>query len=178
MLVKTNLENARREQKIHYDKRAKTLNYVIGDKVLLDTRVIKPGTSKKLNPKYQGPYRVSKVNKNSTVEITSYNGAKTILTHVNRIKPLFETMVWRDEECVDFYDLRNNQNKPVRDDESDSFIENSLKEKEKEKEKGIEKRKERKEPEQETLPLKERLTERRTGLRPQRVLKPPSRFIE
>lgn len=36
----------------------------------------------------------------------SSDGVKTILTHVNRIKPLFETMIWKDEECVDFDDIR------------------------------------------------------------------------
>ena len=45
------------------------------------------------------------MNENSTVEITSYDGANTIHTHVHRIKPLFETIVWKNEECIDFNDL-------------------------------------------------------------------------
>ena len=77
----------------------------VGDKVLLDVRVVLPGTSKKLNPIYQGPYRVLKVNSNHTVEIRSYDGSRIQVTHVNRLKPLLESMIWRDEECVDFNDL-------------------------------------------------------------------------
>jgi hypothetical protein len=67
------------------------------------------GTSKKLNPRYQGPFRVSKVFPNHTVEIRTYNGNGTQLTHVNRLKALTECMVWRDEECVDFDDFRSSQ---------------------------------------------------------------------
>ena len=106
-LARTNLLDARTRQKLQYDKRAKESQFELGDRVLLDVRVIKTGTSKKLNPRYQGPYRISRVNDNGTVEIRSYNGAKTQLTHVNRLKALTECMVWRDEECVDFDDLRN-----------------------------------------------------------------------
>jgi hypothetical protein len=94
------------QQKTQYDKRAIETKFELGDRVLWDVRVTKTGTSKKLNPRYQGPYRISKVNSHSTVEIRSYKGGKTELTHVNRLKALTECMVWRDEECVDFDDLR------------------------------------------------------------------------
>lgn len=106
LLAKSILKSARKEQKIQYDKRAKLFHHNVGDKVLLDARIVKSGTSKKLNPRYQGPFCVRKVFPNDTVEIMSSDGVKTILTHVNRIKPLFETMVWKDEECVQFDDIR------------------------------------------------------------------------
>lgn len=106
VLARNNLIDARKKQKIQYDKRAKELPYDVGDKVLLDVRVIVPGTSKKLNPIYQGPYRVMKVNTNGTVVIRSYDGARIQTVHINRLKQLLETMIWRDEECVDFDDLR------------------------------------------------------------------------
>ncbi len=105
-LAKENLAKAREEQKEQYDARAKEANYVIGDKVLLDVRTRVKGTSKKLNPKYEGPYRVLKVHDNSTVEIVACPGKQTQLVHVNRIKPLYETMVWKDEPCIDFFDVR------------------------------------------------------------------------
>ena len=106
-LARRNLLDARIRQKLQYDKRAKLFKFQLGDRVLLDVRVSQTGTSKKLNPRYQGPYRISKVYDNDTVEIRSYNGATTQLTHVNRLKALTECMVWRDEKCVDFDDLRN-----------------------------------------------------------------------
>ena len=75
------------------------------------------GTSKKFNPKNLGPFRVSKVFPNHTVEIRSYNGNGTQLTYVNRLKALTECMIWRDEECVDFDDLRNSKlkDRPMED---------------------------------------------------------------
>ena len=72
-LAKENLLEARRQQNIQFDKRAKDENFEVGDRVLLDVRVTQLGTSKKLNPRYQGPFRVSKVFPNHTVEIRTYN---------------------------------------------------------------------------------------------------------
>ncbi len=120
-LAKTNLLEARRQQKAQYDKRAKEEKFEVGDRVLLDVRVTKLGTSKKLNPRYQGPFRVSKVFPNHTVEIRAYNGNGTQLTHVNRLKALTECMIWRDEECVDFDDLRESKlnEARLRDEDSD-----------------------------------------------------------
>ncbi|KAI9556063.1 hypothetical protein GHT06_018630 [Daphnia sinensis] len=113
-LARENLLEARRQQKIQYDKRAEEKNFEVGDRVLLDVRVIQLGTSKKLNPRYQGPFRVSKVFPNHTVEIRAYNGNGTQLTHVNRLKALTECMIWRDEECVDFDDLRESKLRATR----------------------------------------------------------------
>jgi hypothetical protein len=105
-LVRANLQAARDQQKAQYDVRAKKLQYHVGDKVLLDVRAWKRGTSRKLNPRYKGPYRVKKVNSNETVEIQEVGGKQTQLVHVNRIKPLYETMIWKDEPCVEFFDVR------------------------------------------------------------------------
>ena len=105
-LAKDNLRHARDAQKEQYDKRAKEAIYFPGDKVLLDVRKRIQGTSKKLNPRYKGPYNVVKMNENGTVLIIASTGKQTQLVHVNRIKPLYESMIWKDEPCVDFYDLR------------------------------------------------------------------------
>jgi hypothetical protein len=124
-LAKENLLEARRQQKAQYDKRAKKEKFEVGDRVLLDVRVTKLGTSKKLNPRYQGPFRVSKVFPNHTVEIRAYNGNGTQLTHVNRLKALTECMIWRDEECVDFDDLRQSKLTNARQRDGDSDDEGS-----------------------------------------------------
>lgn len=97
-MVRANLVQERRHQKEQYDKRAKEMKYCIGDKVLLDLRGVVPQDKcKKFLPKYEGPYRVLKVYENGTVEIT----AEGVTKHVNmkRIIPLYETMIWQDEEC-------------------------------------------------------------------------------
>jgi hypothetical protein len=105
-LVKRNLLDARRQQKNQYDRRAKEEKFEIGDRVPLDVRKTKLGTSKKLNARYHGPFLISKVFPNHTAEIRTYNRSGTQLTRVNRLKILKECMIWRDKECVDFEDLR------------------------------------------------------------------------
>lgn len=107
-LVRQNLEKAMRQQKKQYDKRAKDFEYQVGDKVLLDVRAIKPGTSKKLYPRFRGPYRITKVHNNRTVEIQATTGSASKLYHTNRIKPFLEPMVWTDDSVPHFEDLRIN----------------------------------------------------------------------
>ena len=46
-LVRQNLQEARRQQSIQYDKRAKEENFEVGDRVLLDVRRTQLWTSKK-----------------------------------------------------------------------------------------------------------------------------------
>nr|CAH0101626.1 unnamed protein product [Daphnia galeata] len=78
-LVKKNLERARLQQKQQYDKRAKNFEYQVGDKVLLDVRAVIPG------------------------------GGKVQLVHVNRIKPLLEAMICKDDPCPEFRDVGTNE---------------------------------------------------------------------
>uniref|UniRef100_A0A0P4ZJF0 RNA-directed DNA polymerase n=2 Tax=Daphnia magna TaxID=35525 RepID=A0A0P4ZJF0_9CRUS len=96
--VREETEKARNRQREQYNKRAKEKKYVVGDKVLLDIRVVKDGDSRKFTSKYKGPYRVVKVYNNNTVDIadSSYVCQRT---HVNRLKPLYETMLWKTEPC-------------------------------------------------------------------------------
>jgi hypothetical protein len=105
-LVKINLSQAREQQKAQYDKRVKEQKFNVGDKVLLDMRTPLAGISKKLIPRFIGPFRILKVSNNSTVEIQQDVGKQTQLVHVNRIKPLFESMIWKDEPGVDFFYVR------------------------------------------------------------------------
>ena len=70
--------------------------YKIGDRVLLDIRVVEKGNNRKFTSKFQGPWRVIRVYSNGTADITD-NTYKVKTVHVNRLKPLYETMLWRDE---------------------------------------------------------------------------------
>ncbi|XP_057370033.1 uncharacterized protein LOC130691140 [Daphnia carinata] len=106
LLVKDNLAQAREQQRAQYDKRAREYDFKVGDKVLLDVRTPMAGTSKKLIPRFAGPYRVIKVNSNQTVEIQECPGKQTQRVHVNRIKPLYESMIWKEEPTVDHADPR------------------------------------------------------------------------
>ena len=89
-------KKAREQQREQYNKRAKLFNYKPGDRVLLDVRVVKKGDNRKFTSKFKGPYRIIKVNKNRTVEIAD-SSFKAQLVHCNRLKPLYETMLWTDE---------------------------------------------------------------------------------
>ena len=91
---------ARERQREQYNKRALLHNYKPGDRVLLDIREVKKGDNKKFTSKFKGPYRVIKVNNNHTVEIAD-SSFQIKLVHSNRLKPLFETMLWTDEPMPD-----------------------------------------------------------------------------
>ena len=65
------------------------------------------GTSKKLIPRFIGPYRVTKVNSNKTVEIREGPGKQSQLVHINRLKPLCESMIWGDLPGIPFVDVVN-----------------------------------------------------------------------
>ena len=60
----------------------------MGDKVFLDVRAVTPVVSKKLLPRFEGPYRILKICNNHAVEILPTKGGKVQLVHVNRIKLL------------------------------------------------------------------------------------------
>jgi hypothetical protein len=89
-------KKTREQQREQYNKRAKLFNYKTGDRVLLDVRVVQKGDNRKFTSKFKGPYRIIKVNKNRTVEIAD-SSFKAQLVHCNRLKPLYETMLWTDE---------------------------------------------------------------------------------
>ena len=117
-LVKQNTRDARIRQKELYDKRAKTNNYQVGDKVLKEVVVVKHGLSKKFTAKYVGPYRILEILSELTVRIQAEGVDKSEIIHVNRIKPLFETQLWKDEPCDPYdqpeieNDFTNNRKRP------------------------------------------------------------------
>jgi cytochrome b involved in lipid metabolism len=68
---------------LFYDRNATNVTYDIGNKVLLSNEASKPNLSKKLTPKYTGPYEVIK--RNSPTNITIRIKNKNHDVHVNRI---------------------------------------------------------------------------------------------
>lgn len=116
-LVRHNLVEERKHQKKQYDKRARDLKYEIGDKVLLDIRRVPPDKSKKFMPRFEGPYRILKVYENGTVDITGNGVEKRV--NACRIKPLFETMLWRDDPCPQYSKIPFDS-KPLRKEVSTS----------------------------------------------------------
>jgi hypothetical protein len=115
-------EKAREQQREQYNKRVKTLCYRVGDKVLHDVKVRSKTENKKFISKYRGPFRVSKVYDNGTMDITN-NSFTTKRVHVNRLRPLYDTMVWRDEFCPDLEDPIILPDPPVPTDVEDQATE-------------------------------------------------------
>lgn len=126
-------EKARERQREQYNKRAKLHNYKVGDRVLLDIRVVQKGNSRKFTSKFQGPWRVIRVYPNRTADITD-NTYKVKTVHVNRLKPLYETMLWRDEpepEILPTIEERDHFRKHMStqtgvEDEAETVVENEL----------------------------------------------------
>ena len=82
-LVAENLREAQQTQKQWYDKRARMMEFNVGDKVLL----LLPTESKKLFARWQGPYKVvSRIGKvNYQVEMAGRRKPKRIF-HVNMLR--------------------------------------------------------------------------------------------
>ena len=65
--------------------------------------------SKKLLPWFEDPCRILKICNNHTVEILPTKGGKVQLVYVNRRKPLLDAMIWKDDPCPEFKDVRTNE---------------------------------------------------------------------
>ena len=94
-------EKARQKQKTQYDKKASEHRFQIGDRVLMDTKVVNKGDSRKFTSLYRGPYRVIRVYENYTVDICDASFKKQRV-HVNRLKHLPDAMLFGDENCPPF----------------------------------------------------------------------------
>ncbi|KAK4021654.1 hypothetical protein OUZ56_003564 [Daphnia magna] len=70
------------------------------------------GSSRKLIPRFMRPFRIVKVNDNHSLEFQECAGKQTQLVHVNWIKPPYESMIWKEEPCVEFEDNRKEDTSP------------------------------------------------------------------
>ncbi|KZS18245.1 Uncharacterized protein APZ42_015663 [Daphnia magna] len=94
-------KKARERQREQYNKRAVIQDYKVGDKVLLRIKLFPHAESKKFVSKFQGLYRITKVYENKIVDIAD-NSLVSKRVHFNRLRPLFEAMIWKDETCPTF----------------------------------------------------------------------------
>ena len=70
--------------KTYYDKRAKPQWYEIGDSVMLQKETFVMDKSKKLQPRYDGPYEILEIQPPNC--IIRYKNNKRLKVHFNRIK--------------------------------------------------------------------------------------------
>ena len=96
---------------------------------MLDIRVVEKGNNRKFTSKFQGSFRVIRVYPSRTADITD-NTYKITTVHVNRLKPLYETMLWKNEslpEMLPTFEGRDHFLKDMStqtgvDDEPDSLL--------------------------------------------------------
>ena len=79
-----NILNHKEKNKIQYDKHVRPVSYKVGDKVLLERETFLIDKSKKLQPRYEGPYEIIEINPpNCTIR---YKRNKQLKVHFNRIR--------------------------------------------------------------------------------------------
>ena len=101
-LAREAMVKAREEQQKQYNKRAKLLNYKVGDMVLLKKRVVEENENRKLCVNWTGPWRVILVYEGSNLVDTANNSYVPNKVNVNNIKPIFQSQLWRDTEYTKF----------------------------------------------------------------------------
>ena len=83
--ARENILNHKEKNKVYYDRQSRPVSYNVGDFVLLERQVFASNKSKKLQPRYEGPYEVLSVESpNCTIR---YKNNKNLKIHFNRIKP-------------------------------------------------------------------------------------------
>ena len=102
ILVKSNRLAAQQKQKKYYDLTAKEPTFQLGQQVMLKTFNVKPGLSKKLAPKYEGPFYITKVNPNQTFNLRRQSNHKPLKArvHANRLKPYHNPNLRRYAETL------------------------------------------------------------------------------
>ena len=92
-LVESNLVKAADQQKCHYDKQSKAPSFAIHDKVWLSVP-----TAGKLQPRWEGGWKVTSVNSPVTIEIS--NGRKSKVVHSNRLQHRVQAAADSSESTV------------------------------------------------------------------------------
>ena len=84
------------KQKDRHDHKIKQINYQVGDPVLYYRAMLDKQWSKKLDPKWKGPYVIHKIIGNGAYQLREHNG-QVISTPVNGsyLKLYKDRAVWR-----------------------------------------------------------------------------------
>ena len=92
-LVESNLVKAADQQKSHYDKQPKEPSFAVNDKVWLSVP-----TAGKLQPRWEGGWKVTSVKSLVTIEIN--DGRKNQVVHSNRLRHRFQAAADSSESKV------------------------------------------------------------------------------
>ena len=90
-MVRQTLGASHNRQKEQYDKKTNDVKFMVGDMVYLHVPAVRQGGNKKLASRWTGPYTVvDKVSK-CNLKIQLIGGFKSMVVHVNRLKPCYGT---------------------------------------------------------------------------------------
>ena len=84
-IARDNLIQSKTNSNTYYDNKIVSHTYKVDDLVYILNKQNTPGLNKKLTPNYKGPYKITKVNSNNTVQIQK--NRKLITYHTNLLKP-------------------------------------------------------------------------------------------
>ena len=96
-IAKSNIDQTKEQNKERYDKNAKEPSYNVEDRVLLKVMHRIQGVSKKLTPKWTGPYYITRLGPNSTFKLRrcSDNVELKPLVHADRLKRFVDSRDFR-----------------------------------------------------------------------------------
>ncbi|CAF1066299.1 unnamed protein product [Brachionus calyciflorus] len=100
------------KSRIQHDRNIKPFEYKVEDMVMLNQPQMKKGLSKKLSPKWDGPYIIQDKLGTVNYKIKKYNqpNSKPKLVHHNRLKRFFGSHFIKIDDSVVFDQSKNNQN--------------------------------------------------------------------
>ncbi len=103
-----NMRIVQEKMKQRYDSRAKESPYDEGDLVWITNPVTVKKRSPKLEPKYKGPYIISRKCSNDTYQLRNRETLKELpsRTHANRLKPFYEAKKCMSPLTLPFYQKR------------------------------------------------------------------------
>lgn len=112
-------------RKGYHDKRNKSYKFELGDKVYVNETQIKQGLSKKLAPRWTGPFRIIKQLGPVNFEVQHLKTKKKIFVHANRLKPavlgdgIYEKLVDAPVETEKELEKSHNQQQNKTSNETD-----------------------------------------------------------
>ncbi len=122
--VRENILRAQQRYGTQYNEKRVDKRYPVDSKVMIAEMTVKPGLSRKLSPKFMGPYRILKQVSPLHYKVKHMSSAqKPITVHVNRMKPFGNTKLLDPDAEADSDDkVTKSKEEEYLTDESDEDV--------------------------------------------------------